>query len=120
MAPPRMPLMRVTVPYRPGFCSYVARVPTEKLAKMSGMMIRLDLCMILADVCCLWSIPGSFLYSAAPAASISVRVRMAVRSRTARQPPASNTAGKRACKRGGIARYAKKTERLQIKSKFQI
>lgn len=28
---------------------------------------KLDLCIILADVCCLWSIPGNFLYSAAPA-----------------------------------------------------
>ncbi len=30
--------------------------------------------MILAENCCFWSMPGSFLYSAAPAASMSVRV----------------------------------------------
>ena len=26
-----------------------------------GMMIRFDRCIIFADICCLWSIPGSFL-----------------------------------------------------------
>ena len=79
---PSMPLMRVKVPYMAGFCSYEARVPVRKLANTcdwsevrsrdtmklsdwltSGMMMRLERCMILAEVCWRWSIPGSFLRS---------------------------------------------------------
>ena len=33
----------------------------DHLIETLGIMIKLDLCMILADICWRWSIPGSFL-----------------------------------------------------------